>query len=226
MRHLSADGTKAFAEIAGGGTIPQSVLDEHMSNSKITGIVFSDKGLPLWQGHTKNVATGAQKRALTALDGGCGERPVLCQAHHIRPVSQGGPTDITNMVLICWSCHQKIHRHGWRAVRDGRRLYTIEPPDRVHYGPACAPDNPTSHGPEARRVTPLDDTTPDLPTTRRVGPYGPAAARAALRQASTGRASPTGSNGSAATRQVRWQGSQPGPSPPAIQTPETLFGLE
>ena len=44
VQHLSADGTRDFAEIAGGAVIPQSVLDEHMCNSRITGIVFSVKG--------------------------------------------------------------------------------------------------------------------------------------------------------------------------------------
>ena len=209
--------------IAGGGTIPQSVLDEHMSNAKITGIVFSDKGVPLWQGHTKQVATDAQKRALTALYGGCGgcgERPVLCQAHHIRPVSQGGPTDITNMMLICWSCHQKVHRHGWRAVRDGRGLYTIEPPDRVHYGPALAPDLLPGHAPDSLSVPSherpgtanMDDTARSEPPEAHACPSGPAAARKALREAS---------------------GYQVGPSPPrpdalrlSSDSPMLLFNLD
>ena len=223
VQHLSADGTKAFAEIAGGGTIPQSVLDEYMSNARITGIVFSGKGLPLWQGHTKQVATEAQKRALTALYsgcGGCGERPVLCQAHHIRPVSQGGPTDITNMMLICWFCHQKIHRHGWRAVRDRRGLYTIEPPDRVHYGPAHAPDLLPVHAPDSLPVPSherpgtanTDDTARSEPPEAHAGPSGPAAARKALREAS---------------------GYQVGPSPPrpdalrlSSDSPVPLFNLD
>ena len=71
VQHLSADGTEAFAEIEGGGAIPQSVLDEHFCNASITGIVFSDKGVPLWQGHSERRATDAQKRALLALYGGC-----------------------------------------------------------------------------------------------------------------------------------------------------------
>ena len=143
VQHLSADGTRDVAEIAGGETIPQSVLDEHMCNSRITGIVFSDKGVPLWHGHTKTIATEAQFRALIAKYGGCAgcdAQPLLCQAHHIRPVSQGGVTDITNMIPLCWHCHQKVHHYGWKVVPDGRGLRTIEPPDRISYGPARASD--------------------------------------------------------------------------------------
>ena len=143
VQHLSADGTRDFAEIAGGAVIPQSVLEEHMSNAKITGIVFSDKGVPLRHGHTKTIATEAQFRALIAKYGGCagcGAQPLLCQAHHINPVSQGGATDITNMIPLCWHCHQKVHRHGWKVVPDGQGLRTIAPTDRIHHGPAHAPD--------------------------------------------------------------------------------------
>ena len=107
VQHLSADGTRDFAEIAGGAVIPQSVLEEHMCNARVTGIVFSDKGVPLWHGHTKTIATEAQFRALIAKYGGCagcGAPPLLCQAHHIKPVSQGGATDITNMIPLCWHC--------------------------------------------------------------------------------------------------------------------------
>ena len=142
VQHLDAAGTKAFAEIVGGGTIPQSVLEEHMSNAKITGVVFSDKGVPLWQSYTKRTATKAQMTALRAMYGGCGgcdAHFALCQAHHIRPVSQGGRTDIDNMMLLCWGCHQKVHHHDWRVVPSGD-LYTIEPPERIRYGPAHAPD--------------------------------------------------------------------------------------
>ena len=155
VQHLSADGTNAFAEIAGGGVIPPSVLEEYFCNARITGVVFSHEGLPLWHSHAKRLATKAQMSALRALYGacaGCGADMWVCQAHHIRPVSQGGPTNIDNMMLLCWACHQKVHHHGWRVVLDGRGLYTIAPPERIRYGPAHAPDpQPTRSRPTGAR---------------------------------------------------------------------------
>ena len=175
VQHLDAAGTNAFAEIAGGGTIPQGVLEEHMSNARITGVVFSDKGVPLWQGHTKRTATEAQMRALEAkygACGGCGANFAVCQAHHIEPVSQGGATDITNMMPLCWHCHQKVHVHGWRVVLSGE-LHTIEPPERIRYGPARAPDPSLAHGPPhpraSKRSTPRPGTQPSV-RSRRVEP--------------------------------------------------------
>ena len=156
VQHLSADGTDAFAEIAGGGVIPASVLEEYFCNARIKGVVFSHEGLPLWHSHAKRLATKAQMSALRALYGacgGCGADMWVCQGHHIRPVSQGGPTNIDNMMLLCWACHQKVHHHGWRVVPDGRGLHTIAPPERIRYGPAHAPDPAPAQGPPPPRIT-------------------------------------------------------------------------
>ena len=155
VQHLSVAGTDAFAEIAGRGVIPQSVLEEHFCNASIRGVVFSSKGVPLWHGHTKRVATKAQMNALRArygACGGCGADMWICDGHHIRPVSEGGPTNIDNMMLLCWVCHQKVHHHRWRVVPDGRGLYTIAPPEQIRYGPAHAPDPPPPQGPSPDRL--------------------------------------------------------------------------
>ena len=99
VQHLSADGTDAFAEVAGGAVIPRSVLEECFCNARIRGVVFSHAGVPLWHGRTKRLATAAQMSALRALYGacgGCGADMWICDGHHIEPVSRGGRTDIDN----------------------------------------------------------------------------------------------------------------------------------
>ena len=172
VQHLSVDGTDAFAEVAGGGVIPHSVLEEHFCNAAIKGVVFSSEGLPLWHGHTKRIATKAQMNALRVrygACGGCGADMWICDGHHVEPVSQGGPTNIDNMMLLCWSCHQKVHHHGWRVVPDGRDLYTIAPPERIRHGPAHAPDPPPVHGPPRQRRSRQMGT----PESARPEPYRP-----------------------------------------------------
>ncbi len=55
VQHLTAEGDRAFAEIAGGDAIPQSVLEEHMCNAHYRGAVFSSQGVPLWQGQRRQL---------------------------------------------------------------------------------------------------------------------------------------------------------------------------
>ncbi len=177
VQHLSADGTEAFAEIAGGEVIPQSVLEEHFCNARIKGVVFSSEGVPLWHGHSKRVATKAQTNALRArygACGGCGADMWICQGHHVQAVSQGGPTNIDNMMLLCWGCHQKVHLHSWREAPDGRGLYTIKPPERTHHGPAHAPDPAPDHGPgPPRRNRQPKPPSTDKPETDPINPAAP-----------------------------------------------------
>ena len=153
VQHLTPDGDKAFAEIAGGDTIPHSVLEQHFCNSPIVGVVYSSKGVPLWRGTTQPRPTKAQIDTLVqryGSCGGCGEHADACQAHHIVPRSQGGPHNIDNLMLLCWRCHDKIHQHGWQVVPNGA-LHTTRPPERVRYGPARAPDPPPDHDPPGNR---------------------------------------------------------------------------
>ena len=180
VQHLDAAGTQAFAEIAGGAVIPQSVLEEHFCNAAIKGVVFSSEGMPLWHGHTKRRATKAQMNALRARYGACGGCSAdmwICDGHHVRPVSRGGRTDIDNMMLLCWACHQKVHHHGWREVPDGRGLYTIAPPERTRHGPAHAPDPPPANGPPPRagprQTAPAGPTQPHPPRASRAVPSRP-----------------------------------------------------
>jgi hypothetical protein len=37
----------------------------------------------------------------------------MTQAHHIRPWSEGGPTDLANLVLLCRKHHRVIHGSEW-----------------------------------------------------------------------------------------------------------------
>src|SRR5690606_3379848 len=57
-------------------------------------------------------------RALNLRDGGCRfagcDRPTSwCDAHHIRPWADGGPTKLDNLLLLCAFHHTLIHE-GWK----------------------------------------------------------------------------------------------------------------
>ena len=147
VAHVDDDTGRLVAEIAGGDPLPPAVLEEINCNARFKGALYDTRGALLWQGYSRRFVTQAQMDALIARYGGCfhcNAHPDMCQAHHIRPVSQGGTTNIDNMVPICWDCHQKVHRYGWQIhTRDGQ--HTLHPPNRSHYGPARAPEQPTLH---------------------------------------------------------------------------------
>lgn len=68
-------------------------------------------------GREKRLFTRSQRLALVERDGGCamcGLPPEMTKAHHIRWWRRDhGPTDLSNGVLLCETCHHRIHDNGW-----------------------------------------------------------------------------------------------------------------
>ena len=206
VAHLDADTGKLVAETPEGDRLPEPVLELLACNSKLTGLLYDRDGKPIWRAHSVRTATEAQRQILLARYGGCfhcAAHPALCQIHHIKPVSKGGATKISNMVPVCWDCHQKIHHHNWQ-IRTRGGQHTLHPPDWAHYGPAHAPEHPpplhaaqlSSMAGFQTRAAPAASTSPPC------GPGPAATARAALRNAKAKR----DANGTRASRA--------GPAPP------------
>ena len=204
VAHLDEAASKLVAETPDGQRLPAAVLEELACSAKFTGVLYDRDGTPIWRAHSVRSATETQRQILFARYGGCfhcAAHPALCQIHHIKPVSQGGETKISNMVPACWDCHNLIHHHGWQMCKRPDGNHTLHPPDRVTYGPACAPEQPILHrlGDAAAPQQPIlfesGSREPHEPTPSQhadaspqptVGPLvraGPAAVRAALRNA-------------------------------------------
>ncbi|OAN33421.1 HNH endonuclease signature motif containing protein [Microbacterium sp. H83] len=106
---------------AGGGVIPC--------------VLGSDSQILDW-GRQKRLFTRSQRLALVERDGGCamcGLPPEMTKAHHIRWWSRDhGPTDLANGVLLCETCHHRIHDNGWEIRIDGvgvgAEVWFIPPP--------------------------------------------------------------------------------------------------
>ncbi|MGH3688936.1 MAG: DUF222 domain-containing protein [Microbacterium sp.] len=95
-------------------------------------------------GREKRLFTRSQRLALVERDGGCamcGLPPEMTKAHHIRWWRRDhGPTDLSNGVLLCETCHHRIHDNGWDVRIDGgggRGRVWFVPPASVD--PARAP---------------------------------------------------------------------------------------
>ncbi len=76
--------------------------------------------LPLDLGRSTDTVPASLRRAITARDKhcrfpGCDQLPAYCQAHHLIPISQDGPTSLENCCLVCLFHHQiAIHKWGWQ----------------------------------------------------------------------------------------------------------------
>ena len=201
VAHVNDATGELIAELPDGVRLPQSVLEQLACNSRVCGVVYDRRGKPIWRTEARRTVTEPQWQMLIARYGGCfhcGANPAMCQAHHIEPVSQGGPTKLDNLVPACWGCHHRIHYDGWQISRSPDGQHTLHPPDHVHYGPALAPDQPllfraSDHGILHPSPAPRPSEQHTHGAAQEASPHvrsGPASARAALQSARNDRDGP------------------------------------
>ncbi len=174
VAHLDENAGALVAETPEGHRLPATVLEELACNAKFTGVLYDRDGKPIWRARSVRSATDAQRQILFARHGGCfhcGAHPGLCQIHHIKPFSEGGSTKISNMVPVCWDCHNLIHHHRWQICKHPDGDHTLHPPEQITHGPAHAPDRqPPVYG--QARGGPAH--SPDMSTLTRLARDGPA----------------------------------------------------
>ncbi|NDL55718.1 HNH endonuclease signature motif containing protein [Phytoactinopolyspora mesophila] len=131
----------APAELGWGGPISTETLRRITCDASITPVLVGPHGVPLRVGRAERIVTPGIWTALVARDRGCAfptctRPPAWCQAHHIRHWSDGGGTDLENMVLLCAHHHRVIHHGGWdvHIGPDGHPVFVPPPwidPDRT-----------------------------------------------------------------------------------------------
>jgi len=95
----------------------------------------------LWVGRTERVVPPRLRRALEARDRhcafpGCRAHVGRCHAHHVHEWEHGGPTDISNTVLLCVRHHHAVHEGHWSITRTpgtppgATSVWTFTPPPR------------------------------------------------------------------------------------------------
>ena len=111
--------------VEGHGPIEPATAQRILCTARVQGVLIEHGGKVLRLGRTKRLATRAQRRALRVRDQGICQFPGCHQtahldAHHVRPWSQGGPTDLDNLILLCGRHHTLVHEGGIR-IEDASR---------------------------------------------------------------------------------------------------------
>jgi hypothetical protein len=112
------------------------------------GARLAGPSLPLDIGFSKTIPPGIRNAVILRdgrcrWPGGCNQPATACEVHHVKHIAHGGPTSLTDCVLLCSYHHQiVIHRWGWTLVLNKDGTTTAWNPGRtkiLH-----------SHGPPAR----------------------------------------------------------------------------
>jgi len=100
-------------------------------NADLVPVVLGTDSEILDFGRTARLAYPIQHRALRLRDKccqaeDCDAPAAWTEAHHLKPWSAGGLTNLANMVLLCSSDHRRIHdpNHGYERLSSGRIRFT------------------------------------------------------------------------------------------------------
>jgi len=91
-------------------------------DSSIVRILLGAESAVIDVGRARRVVPSATRRALYTRDEHCRwpgcERPrSWTNAHHLVHWACGGPTDLSNLVLLCQYHHNLVHEGGWELIR-------------------------------------------------------------------------------------------------------------
>ena len=101
------------------------------------GARLAGPSLPLDIGFSKTIPPGIRNAVILRdrrcrWPGGCHQPAAACEVHHVKHLSHGGPTSLTDCVLLCSYHHQiVIHRWGWTLVLNPDGTTTAWNPDRT-----------------------------------------------------------------------------------------------
>ena len=112
---------RGLAQLTHFGPLSRAAARRLACDAEITPITLDTHQVPLDVERSTYTVTGELRRALIARDHGCafpgcGRPPGWCHAHHIRHWADGGPTALTNLVLVCGFHHRTIHHGGWQVT--------------------------------------------------------------------------------------------------------------
>lgn len=102
------------------GRITASYLRRLACDCALLPVVMSGDSQPLDAGRTRRSVDRYQRRAVAARDRGCawygcGKKARFCEVHHIKHWADGGPTNVNNLIMLCWTHHRMIHHSGWQV---------------------------------------------------------------------------------------------------------------
>ncbi|HEX2039301.1 MAG TPA: DUF222 domain-containing protein [Acidimicrobiales bacterium] len=147
-RELAAGGG---GELVDGGFVDGATLRRLLCDASVHRVVTDGSSTVLDYGTSTRTVPPHLWAALVLRDRhcrhhGCDRPSEWCEAHHVVPVLEGGPTCLDNLVLKCTRHHHLGHLPGWQEQlhRDGTlvttdpggRTRTTRPPGLVQLGAA------------------------------------------------------------------------------------------
>jgi hypothetical protein len=117
-----------------GVPLPGLVVRKLACDANIHRVITEGRSSILDYGRSTRTIPPAVYTSLVLRDLGCRfpgcDRPAeWCEGHHIRHWEDGGPTDLSNLVLLCSRHHHQVHLKGWHIKLRPDGVVEVTQPD-------------------------------------------------------------------------------------------------
>jgi hypothetical protein len=131
---LKAEVGAAASELETGMPISSKTVQRLACDGTLCRVLKADS-VVVDVGRATRAISPAQRRALKARYRGCCgpgcDRPInWTSPHHIEFWSLGGPSNLPNLLPLCYFHHRLVHEGGWQVIKAGEGVTFIRP-DRV-----------------------------------------------------------------------------------------------
>jgi hypothetical protein len=124
------------------------VVIQHDAEGNVTETGARTRTIPPW------LRRLLRARDRTCRFPGCGGR--FAEGHHVRHWAQGGPTRLSNLVLLCRRHHRAVHEEGYQVEREADGTLRFRRPDGREVPevpePPAAPADPVGDMKETHRA--------------------------------------------------------------------------
>jgi len=122
----------AGAETTWGAVLGSEAARRLGCDAAITRVVLDPDSQPLDVGRRTRLIPPAIRTALAVRDRGCvfpgcDRPPPWTDAHHVMHWTDGGPTALDNLILLCRRHHRTVHEGHWHITRGPTGRWTIRP---------------------------------------------------------------------------------------------------
>ncbi len=135
--------TEGVTELSNTALVPNHTA-QRLSCDCVLETVITDGSVVVGVGRNTRTVPGWLRRLVTHRDGGTCRFPSCrhtkwLQVHHIEHWSQGGATDLDNLILLCGFHHRFVHEHDWHITTSKNNQFQFRRPDWTLY-PKSKPD--------------------------------------------------------------------------------------
>ena len=137
LEALLESASDGVAEQGMGPVIANETARRLACDAVVETVIHDQDNIVVGIGRNSRIIPGWLRRLVEHRDHHCRfpgcDRSKWLQVHHQQHWADGGPTDLDNLILLCWFHHRFLHEHRWHITGNPNHRIVFRKPDWTPY---------------------------------------------------------------------------------------------